>query len=278
VGGPLEHVGTSTRPTTTALLLARETHFRHDEGVDYAVVRSEHLHRLADPSLLERRSTSATAAGRLLRASARSARPPARRPTRAAAATCASGRPPRRRRWRVSGRRRRPRSCPTSTPTSAAPQLLLALADDELITGHRASHWTGVAPSLEEDLAFSTIAQDEINHADVWYQVLVGGHRDRGPPSTRWARPVRRRPTATRSCASGHPATSPTRWPATGPTTASTPSGSARWPTRDGDVAAVATKLLHEERYHLEHADHWFARLTTGGDAYLHRAHPGARW
>jgi ring-1,2-phenylacetyl-CoA epoxidase subunit PaaC len=53
-------------------------------------------------------------------------------------------------------------------------QVLLALADDALITGHRASHWTGVAPSLEEDLAFSTIAQDGINHADLWYQVLIG--------------------------------------------------------------------------------------------------------
>ena len=52
---------------------------------------------------------------------------------------------------------------------------MLALADDELVTGHRASHWTGVAPAIEEELAFSTIAQDAINHADVWYQVLVAG-------------------------------------------------------------------------------------------------------
>jgi phenylacetate-CoA oxygenase PaaH subunit len=55
VEDPLEHVGTLHAPDeTTALLLARETHFRHEEGVDYAVVRSEHLHRLPDPSLLER--------------------------------------------------------------------------------------------------------------------------------------------------------------------------------------------------------------------------------
>ncbi len=50
----LEHVGTIHAPDhETALLLARETHFRHGEGVEYAVVRSEHLHRMADPSLLE---------------------------------------------------------------------------------------------------------------------------------------------------------------------------------------------------------------------------------
>ncbi len=52
---PLEHAGTVHAPDhRTALLLARETHFRHNEGVDYAVVRSDHLHRLEDPSLLER--------------------------------------------------------------------------------------------------------------------------------------------------------------------------------------------------------------------------------
>lgn len=52
---PLEHVGTIHAPDhRTALLLARETHFRHNEGVDYAVVRSDQLHRLEDPSLLER--------------------------------------------------------------------------------------------------------------------------------------------------------------------------------------------------------------------------------
>jgi phenylacetate-CoA oxygenase PaaH subunit len=52
---PLEHVGAlHAADRTTALLLARETHFRHGEGVDYAVVRSDQLHRLEDPSLLDR--------------------------------------------------------------------------------------------------------------------------------------------------------------------------------------------------------------------------------
>jgi ring-1,2-phenylacetyl-CoA epoxidase subunit PaaC len=61
-------------------------------------------------------------------------------------------------------------------PELATPraQVLLALADDALVTGHRASHWTGVAPSIEEDLAFSTIAQDGITQADLWYRLLLG--------------------------------------------------------------------------------------------------------
>jgi ring-1,2-phenylacetyl-CoA epoxidase subunit PaaC len=49
---------------------------------------------------------------------------------------------------------------------------LLALADDEMILGHRNSEWTGHAPILEEDIAFSNIAQDEIGHAILWYNIL----------------------------------------------------------------------------------------------------------
>ncbi|RMG97469.1 MAG: phenylacetate-CoA oxygenase subunit PaaI [Chloroflexi bacterium] len=51
-------------------------------------------------------------------------------------------------------------------------QKLIALADDELILGHRDSEWTGHAPILEEDIAFANIAQDEIGHAVVWYSLV----------------------------------------------------------------------------------------------------------
>ncbi len=52
-------------------------------------------------------------------------------------------------------------------------QLLLGLADDELIVGWRDSEWTGIAPVLEEDVAFSSIAQNEIGHARAVYQLLT---------------------------------------------------------------------------------------------------------
>lgn len=48
---------------------------------------------------------------------------------------------------------------------------LLAMADDELILGHRDSEWTGHAPILEEDIAFANIAQDEIGHSAIWYRL-----------------------------------------------------------------------------------------------------------
>src|SRR5207247_6905394 len=65
------------------------------------------------------------------------------------------------------GDARRRRSEPV--PDDPRLMLLLALADDELILGHRHSEWTGWAPHIEEDLAFSSIAQDEMAHARLLY-------------------------------------------------------------------------------------------------------------
>jgi len=52
-------------------------------------------------------------------------------------------------------------------------ELLLGLADDELVIGWRDSEWTGIAPLLEEDVAFSSIAQNEIGHARAVYERLA---------------------------------------------------------------------------------------------------------
>ena len=52
-------------------------------------------------------------------------------------------------------------------------QLLLEIADDELILGWRDSEWTGIAPLLEEDVAFSSIAQNEIGHARAAYELAA---------------------------------------------------------------------------------------------------------
>ena len=52
-------------------------------------------------------------------------------------------------------------------------ELLLGLADDELVIGWRDSEWTGIAPMLEEDVAFSSIAQNEIGHARAVYELLT---------------------------------------------------------------------------------------------------------
>jgi len=58
------------------------------------------------------------------------------------------------------------------TEHNALVELLVALADDELVLGHRDSEWTGHAPILEEDIAFSNIAQDEMGHALAFYTLI----------------------------------------------------------------------------------------------------------
>jgi ring-1,2-phenylacetyl-CoA epoxidase subunit PaaC len=66
-------------------------------------------------------------------------------------------------------------------PPEAAVEAVLAFADDELILGWRDSEWTGVAPFLEEDVAFSSIAQGEIGHARALYELtaaVLGGDAD----------------------------------------------------------------------------------------------------
>lgn len=55
---------------------------------------------------------------------------------------------------------------------SALDSRVLALADDELILAHRDSEWTGHAPMIEEDIALANIAQDELGHATLWYDIL----------------------------------------------------------------------------------------------------------
>ncbi len=51
---------------------------------------------------------------------------------------------------------------------------LLRAADDELAIGHRHSEWTGVGPDIESDVALSSIAQEELGHARLFYEQIAG--------------------------------------------------------------------------------------------------------
>ncbi|PUZ28377.1 phenylacetate-CoA oxygenase subunit PaaI [Chitinophaga parva] len=64
------------------------------------------------------------------------------------------------------------------TLSPALRQLIIAMGDDALILGHRNSEWTGLGPVMEEDIAFSSMAQDKIGHAWALYRVL---HEHGGP-------------------------------------------------------------------------------------------------
>lgn len=56
--------------------------------------------------------------------------------------------------------------------TTAIKELLYKMADDLLIIGHRNSEWTGLGPILEEDIAFSSMAQDKIGQSQTLFQLL----------------------------------------------------------------------------------------------------------
>lgn len=62
---------------------------------------------------------------------------------------------------------------------AAIKELLYKMADDLLIIGHRNSEWTGLGPILEEDISFSSMAQDKIGQAQTLYDLLHGlGEQD----------------------------------------------------------------------------------------------------
>jgi ring-1,2-phenylacetyl-CoA epoxidase subunit PaaC len=137
-------------------------------------------------------------------------------------------------------------------------QALLGLADDELVIGWRDSEWTGIAPMLEEDVAFSSIAQNEIGHARAVYELLVGPEADadalafdrsleeyRCSPLVElqlleWAHTIAR------------------RW-------LYEVADEIRITTLKDDsdptVAGLAAKIDREEAYHRMHAEMWYERL-----------------
>lgn len=56
--------------------------------------------------------------------------------------------------------------------STALKELLYKMADDQLIMGHRNSEWTGMGPLLEEDIAFSSMAQDKVGQSLALYTLL----------------------------------------------------------------------------------------------------------
>jgi ring-1,2-phenylacetyl-CoA epoxidase subunit PaaC len=135
-------------------------------------------------------------------------------------------------------------------------QLLLAIADDELVLGWRDSEWTGIAPVLEEDVALSSIAQNEIGHARAIYQLLSDDADslafDREPAEYRCAQLVEMRfvPDWARTIARRvlYEAADEIRLAALKASPVET-------------VAGLAAKIDREETYHRMHAQMWGERL-----------------
>lgn len=147
---------------------------------------------------------------------------------------------------------------------AALAELLWTMADDEFVSGFTDSEWTGIAPLLEEDVAISSISQDELGHARALYQllaaVLADGRDedalayDREPDAYRHARLL------------DHPRGD---WADT---------IARRFLYELADEARLASigngyrplaelvdKLRREERYHRLHLIAWIERLANGG-------------
>ena len=146
----------------------------------------------------------------------------------------------------------------------ALAELLLAMADDEFVLGFWDSEWTGIAPILEEDVAMSSVSQDEIGHAKALYELLAeltGEDADRiafGRPAdayrhaalmnharTDWAFSIARRFLYENADA----------------VRLESLASSAYQPLAD-----LAVKMRREETYHLLHFDLWLRRLAEGGE------------
>ena len=140
-------------------------------------------------------------------------------------------------------------------------QALLGLADDELFLGWRDSEWTGIAPMLEEDVAFSSIAQNEIGHARARYELAAAELGtdadalafDRQPDEYRcaplvelhlmdWAHTIARRYLYEE---------------------ADRVRLDALKAGDDAELAGLAAKIDREETYHRLHAEMWAGRLRA---------------
>jgi ring-1,2-phenylacetyl-CoA epoxidase subunit PaaC len=61
----------------------------------------------------------------------------------------------------------------SQTEREATLDLLTAIGDDEYLYGDRLSSWLTIAPTLEEDNVLTSIAQDEMGHARLWFEIVA---------------------------------------------------------------------------------------------------------
>ncbi len=140
--------------------------------------------------------------------------------------------------------------------------LVTALGDDELMLGHRHSEWTGFTPYIEEDVAFSSIAQDEIGHAAAYFGIiakLTGDNPDRlglGREKNEYRHAI-----LCERLNQDWAYTLARHWLYD---TADSLRLEALEDTADPELRGLVTKIRREERYHLLHADAWMRRVAEG--------------
>lgn len=155
----------------------------------------------------------------------------------------------------------------TADVRSGLDELLLSMADDEFVIGFSDSEWTGIAPVLEEDVAMSSLAQDELGHSRALYELLAEVRADgrdadaiaydREPEEYRHARLL--------DHARGDWALAIARrflYDTADGTRLESLLESSFVPLRE-----LVDKIRREERYHVMHATAWIERLAAASGA-----------
>jgi ring-1,2-phenylacetyl-CoA epoxidase subunit PaaC len=144
---------------------------------------------------------------------------------------------------------------------------LFRLADDELVVAERYTEWQVRAPTLESDISLANIAQDELGHGRLWYQVLKRFGYDE--TDLIWERAVddfRHSTLVEQPFAEGDWADAVVRgylYDIAEDVRLGALEGSSFGPIRDR-----VGKVLAEEEYHLEYAENWLGRLAAHEDGH----------
>jgi ring-1,2-phenylacetyl-CoA epoxidase subunit PaaC len=146
-------------------------------------------------------------------------------------------------------------------PITGLEDLLLSMADDEFVIGFSDSEWTGIAPLLEEDVAMSSLSQDELGHAAALYG-LLGEVSGRDPDAIAYDRtPTGYRHARLLDHGRGDWAMTIARrflYETSDEVRLAALAGGAWRPLSD-----LVAKLQREERYHAMHIGTWFERLAA---------------
>ena len=147
---------------------------------------------------------------------------------------------------------------------AAVETCLRALADDEFVLAERYTEWQVRGPTLESDLAVANIAQDELGHARLWYDLLEDfGHTE---PDLIWERDpadFRHATLVERPFERGDWADAVVRGFCYDEFEALRLD--ALTDTEYPRIADRVGKVRGEESYHRQHARNWLERLTDGG-------------
>jgi ring-1,2-phenylacetyl-CoA epoxidase subunit PaaC len=142
--------------------------------------------------------------------------------------------------------------------------LLVRLADDHLVLGHRLSEWCGHAPMLEEDLAMPNMALDLIGQARALY-AYAAEIEGRGRSEDDFA--YLRREREYLNCLlverpNGDFAQTMLRQLYVA--AYMEPFWKAAASSSDATLAGIAAKAVKEVAYHIRHAGEWVVRLGDG--------------